>query len=610
MASRPGRLGRSFITGVVLAAAGWLPLTAPASPTGLRVAIYSGTGADSEKMLALYQAVAACGHTPLAILKSDIASGRLVPTNFSVLIIPAAEGGQWGQLVNYGSYADTNNLGAPGTSAAIRSFLNAGGGVVAIQAGAFFVSQNAGGPAIYGGNYYWSQPTPGKQTFTIVASSFGSGTQDAWMDSGGGSFSPPLPLNTTVIATDSASRPVAVCVPYGSGRVALCAFDPELRGDTVVDWTLWDNWAMGGVHSNSIGCWKFLGRMIGWATSGDASAPAINSAANPAGANIAVVATHNINGGAWPGLLPAMAKAIEYSGHVPLAIRFNEIIQGYLTTNNFKVVTFPGGYIYGYYTGLAGYEQNIRNFIRAGGSYYGVCAGSFYASSNLTWYGTNYAYPLALLATGDNGPINVIIPWPGYALTPIRINDSVLGDLGTLQELYYGGGYHMIPTDAQQGAHVYTAATFAYGGSASNLSDVVRYQYGHGRVMLVTTHPEVRAGSDADWTAWDNYDYNTGQPVNNPSNPWLFVSAAFNNWLAPGFPPQIRAAPAAGGHQLALQFFATPGYSFILQSVTNLSLPLNWQPVATNSADTNGTWSITVANSPKSAGGFFRVISQ
>ena len=76
-----------------------------------------------------------------------------------------------------------------------------------------------------------------------------------------------------------------------------------------------------------------------------------------------------------------------------------------------------------------------------------------------------------------------------------------------------------------------TAATFAYSGSDAGKPDTVRYAYGNGHVILVTTHPEARAGSTVDWTYWDNYAVNSNTPVNNPDNPWQLVNAVFDNWL-------------------------------------------------------------------------------
>lgn len=503
-------------------------LPALAAPTGLSIAIYSGTGAESSTTLALFRAVAAMGHSPKAITKSDIDNGRLTRTNFDVLIIPPGEDGK---KCCAGHYAAIDALDQIATKAAMRNYLTSGGGLVAEEAGAFFSSQNGGTFDVYSGNYTNVTNSIGKKSLTIVDASFGAGSQEVWQSYGGGYFPAP-PGNVFVVARDTANNPVIVCQAYGAGRIILTSFVLELRGDSELDWTIWDNWAMGGVHNNSTGAWALLGRMIGYAYNGDSSAPAINPVPNPPGQRVAVVAQHTTDGGAWPGLLPAVGRSIEFTGHVPLAIRFQEIKDSRLTLANFKVVTFPGGYAYGYKTGLAGHEAKIRSFISSGGSYYGICAGSFYAPNSITWERKNYAYPLGIYKGTVIGPIEDLAPWPQYVLTPVSFSgDPLIGALGTLNVMYYGGGYHTIPTDAQQGSHVYTAGTFAYSGSAAGRADLVRYSYGLGRVALTTTHLEARAGSNDDWLYWDDFLDNSSIPVSNPDNPWLVVSAIFNNWL-------------------------------------------------------------------------------
>ena len=499
-----------------------------AAPTGLRVGIYSGTGAESSTILAVFRAVAAMGYSPMAITKSDIVNGRLTRSNFDVLLIPPGEDGK---KCCAGHYSDIDGLDQIATKQAMRDYLTSGGGLVAEEAGAFFTAQNGGTFDVYAGNYTNVTTSIGKKTFTIVDPAFGSGSQEVWQSYGGGYFATP-PASVSVVARDSSNNAVIVRQAYGAGRIIMTSYMLELRGDSELDWTIWDNWAMGGVHNNSVGAWIMLGRMIGFAYNGDSSTPAINPPANPPGQRVAVVAQHTTDGGAWPGLLPAVARGIEFSGHIPLAIRFQEIKDGRLTLANFKVVTFPGGYSYGYKTGLAGYEDNIRNFISSGGSYYGICAGSFYAPSSITWLGKTYAYPLGIYKGTDIGPIDDIAPWPQYVLTPINFSgDPVIGNVGTINAMYYGGGYHTIPTDAQQGSHVYTAGIFAYSGSATGKADLVRYSYGLGRVALTTTHLEARAGTNADWLYWDDYLDSSSTPVTNPDNPWLVMSAIFNNWL-------------------------------------------------------------------------------
>jgi glutamine amidotransferase-like uncharacterized protein len=499
-----------------------------AASTGLRVGIYSGTGAESDKILALFRAVAANGHSPLAITRSDILQGRLTRANFDVFILPAGEDGKRCCAGHYSD--DGDSLGGIPAQDAIRAYLNSGGGMVGIEAGANFGSINGGTLDVYKANYNTITTAIGKQTMTIVDATFGSGAQEAWQSYGGGYFS--TVAGATVVAKDSANRPVIVRAPYNAGRVIMSAWDLELRGDSELDWTIWDNWAMGGAHANSAGAWSMLGRMIGWAYNGDSSAPTLSVTPNPSGARVAVLASHNTDGGAWPGLLPAVARSIEYSGHVPLAIRFQEIKDNRLTAANFKVLTVPGGYAYGYKTGLAGHEQKIRDFLTLGGGYYGICAGAFYAPDTIVWEGKTYAYPLQIYKGISTGPVADLAPWPQYVLTPMNVSgDAVIGNLGTIQQMYYGGGSFSIPTVAQQGTTVYTASTFAYSGTDGGKPGMVRYTYGAGHVVLITTHPEARAGSNLDWMYWDNFAVNSNTPVSNPDNPWTVVNSALDNWL-------------------------------------------------------------------------------
>jgi len=492
------------------------------------VAIYVDTGAEADKIVAMFRAVAALGHEPLGVGREDIRRGRLVTGGFDLLIIPAGEGG------SENGYAASSGLGMPSVLEEIEGFVRGGGGLVAVEAGAFFVSSNGGGPGLYAGAYEPTHPTPGGYTFTVVDPLFGPAPQEAYMSAGGGYFSS-VPAGATVVAVDPAGRPAAVRDTCGSGRVVLSAFSPELRGDSELDWTLWDNLEMGGDHADSEGAWRLLGRMIGWAGAGDGAEPTV-STSSPGGARVAVVATHTSQGGAWPGLLPAVVRSIEYAGHLPLIIRFDEVRDGHLTSAGFDVVVFPGGYAYGYRVGLAGYEERVREFVSEGGGYYGICAGSFYASDAVVWEGETYDYPLNLYPGQAVGPIEGIARWPTYTLTPVYIDDPVVGRLGVQQQMYYGGGYHTLPPGEMEGGRVYTVGTYTRAGPDSGRSAIVRYVYGDGRVLLVGTHPECRSGTGEDWLYWDDWAAGADVPLTNPDNPWTFVDAAFDDWLVSSAP--------------------------------------------------------------------------
>jgi glutamine amidotransferase-like uncharacterized protein len=524
-----------FIDDVAVISGGGVPTDTPtpgdtptATPTptstpgggALDVAVFISTGTNSDKILALMRAIDAMGHNVYGLGVNDIEQGRLTADNFDVFVLGA------GEEDNKQGYDGTDSLDTLARKNAIKAFLNSGGGFVGIQAGAWWPSENGGTFDIYQGGYY-NTGTAGKYNITITDPVFGSGTQEAYMTGGGGYLT--LSPTATEVARNSSNQAVIVRDSYnGNGRMVLTSFDFELRGDSELDWTIWDNWEMNNSHSNSEGCWKLLGRMINWVATGNASVPTI-STSNPNSARVAVYATHDPDGGAWPGLLPGVFRSIEYAGYVPLAIRNTDIHDGRLTTSNFAAITFGGGYSYGYKLQMEGYEYRIRDFAASGGGVYGICAGSFFLSNWIEWEGKNYDYWVDLFLGWDRGPLEDIAAWPAYGLTTTNINDSVIGNLGSQTQMYYGGGYK---TDLGA-SNATVVATYDYSGNYSGTANAIRFTYGsgNGHVLLIGTHPESRSGSNEDWMLWDNYVEGTNDPLVNPDNPWTFVDAAFDNWL-------------------------------------------------------------------------------
>jgi hypothetical protein len=78
-------------------------------------------------------------------------------------------------------------------------------------------------------------------------------------------------------------------------------------------------------------------------------------------------------------------------------------------------------------------------------------------------------------------------------------------------------------------------------------------------------------------------------------------------------PPQNFTASNFFGsneNQLSLQLSGTPNYPYILQSATNLTPPISWNPIFTNVTDTNGNWSYTVTNLLTAPNLFYRAAVQ
>jgi alpha-tubulin suppressor-like RCC1 family protein/sugar lactone lactonase YvrE len=110
-----------------------------------------------------------------------------------------------------------------------------------------------------------------------------------------------------------------------------------------------------------------------------------------------------------------------------------------------------------------------------------------------------------------------------------------------------------------------------------------------------------------------NLNY-SGWPIP-PKNPgsYIVVGAiadlnyygSATNVLVVGLPPQ-SLAEHLGVNRLQIQFAGTPNYPYILQMATNLTPPVSWQSIITNSPDANGNWSWTNFNLSAYPAGFYR----
>jgi glutamine amidotransferase-like uncharacterized protein len=181
------------------------------------------------------------------------------------------------------------------------------------------------------------------------------------------------------------------------------------------------------------------------------------------------------------------------------------IKQGIL--DNFQIIAVPGGYAYDYYLDL-GYNgaKAIRDFVAEGGSYWGSCAGAFYALEEFEWseYGETgtYYYGLGLYPGRGVGPIIGIADWPNMVMTDVQINTTNgLIDLSLEPSnhsiMYYGGPY--FETEGMVG--ITTIATYSY----NEVPAMIAFEHVNGRVFLTGPHPEWEEDSFRDGCIWDNY---------------------------------------------------------------------------------------------------------
>lgn len=174
-------------------------------------------------------------------------------------------------------------------------------------------------------------------------------------------------------------------------------------------------------------------------------------------------------------------------------ITSEEIRQGGLA--EFDVVVMPGG---------SGSKQaellqesgrdKIREFVRSGGGYVGICAGSYLASSHYDW-------SLGLI----NARVWDRSHWArGGGDVSIRMTDAgwqLLGRGGSVP-VKYNQGPLLVPDDESDLPGYEVLATFetevaekgAQPGSMVGTHAIIRSMYGQGRVICYSPHPEVSGG--------------------------------------------------------------------------------------------------------------------
>ncbi|MFM7207047.1 MAG: BPL-N domain-containing protein [Planctomycetaceae bacterium] len=194
-----------------------------------------------------------------------------------------------------------------------------------------------------------------------------------------------------------------------------------------------------------------------------------------------------------------------------------EIRQGVL--DGFDVLIMPGG------SGSKQAErlqesgrEAVRDFVRAGGGYVGICAGSYLASSHYEW-------SLGLI----NARVWDRAHWDrGGGEVCLRMTDpgaELLGSSGTVP-VHYNQGPLLVPDDEAHLPGYQVLASFetevatkgAQPGSMAGTHAIVRSLYGAGRVICYSPHPEVTGGPNdliASGVRWAGEG--RGSPVTHPA---------------------------------------------------------------------------------------------
>lgn len=205
--------------------------------------------------------------------------------------------------------------------------------------------------------------------------------------------------------------------------------------------------------------------------------------------------------GAADACVIASENMFRWMGYKIRKIYAGDVNSGNIT--DIDLFYFPGGSTGPYQTKINSIGRaNIRQIIRDGGSYVGVCAGAHYAASIQRWQGVYYNSGLLELFSGAGiGPMAEICSGPDYCMCRLDINTGypiTNGMDDSLWIMYYTGPYFTF--DSGVGDII---ARYSINDNIAMAS----FTYGNGRVFISGPHPEWEEDSDRDSIDYfDNFD--------------------------------------------------------------------------------------------------------
>ena len=220
----------------------------------------------------------------------------------------------------------------------------------------------------------------------------------------------------------------------------------------------------------------------------------------------------------------ALVHMYEWMNATVDVVNETEVKDGIL--DDYDIFAIPGGNPITFTNrfGTAG-RAVIRDWVRRGGSYFGICGGAMFATRLTSFSGGTSYYQLNLFNGTVMGPIGSL-----SGMTKLHVNTSCTGpDLGDLPSTtmsnYQGGGYY-IPDDDQE---MITLATYDTNSQASLIASTC----GTGTVCLSASHVEIEENSDRDGTDYYDNDYN------DPDSEWNLMlkisiwQVESSTWVAP-----------------------------------------------------------------------------
>ncbi len=221
----------------------------------------------------------------------------------------------------------------------------------------------------------------------------------------------------------------------------------------------------------------------------------------------------------------ALIKMYEWMGAEVTVLDADQIKDGALDTGEYEILAIPGAnpITMNNDLGLSGRDK-VREWVRRGGSYFGICGGAMLACRNTDYNGAGAFFLLNLFNGTVKGPLGEV-----DGMTTLHINTSsdaadLSGMSATTSSLYMGGGWY-VPAESQ---NMTVLATYDYNDEPCLVSST----FGTGTLCLSATHVEAEENSNRDGTDfWDtNHDPDSEWDLMKTISVWQVESS---EWVEP-----------------------------------------------------------------------------
>ncbi len=217
--------------------------------------------------------------------------------------------------------------------------------------------------------------------------------------------------------------------------------------------------------------------------------------------------------GSWTTGKEHMKLFMNQFGYTYRSLSASQIQNGSLQKLGIKLLMMPGGESWTYLDKLgASGAKEIRNFVHQGGSYFGVCAGAYYAVANRDGGVTTGPYGIGLLdGTAYDGSAHKVEP---FLEGMMNFDFFIDGFQKVFRIILLGGPSFRFSKEEAEQKQIQVLAEF----QEIHEPAMIIYNYGLGKVFLSGPHLEIEESR----TSW-------GPEYEDPESDWPIM-----NWIVSG----------------------------------------------------------------------------